>query len=46
VDWPAVAAAARDIGYDGYLTLEVPGTVETTDEVLTRSRDALRAFGL
>jgi len=46
VDWPAVASAARDIGYDGYLTLEVPGTVETTDEILTRSRDALRAFGL
>ncbi|MFB3880624.1 MAG: sugar phosphate isomerase/epimerase family protein [Armatimonadota bacterium] len=46
VDWPAVTEAARDVGYDGYLTLEVPGTVETTDEILTRSRDALRRFGL
>jgi hexulose-6-phosphate isomerase len=45
VDWPAVANAGRDIGYDGYVTLEVPGTVETTDGILTRSRDALRRFG-
>ena len=46
IDWPAVAAAARDIGYDGYLTLEVPGTAETADEIAARSRDALRRFGL
>jgi hexulose-6-phosphate isomerase len=46
VDWPAVVAAARDVGYDGYLTLEVPGTVETTDDIAVRSRDALRGFGL
>lgn len=46
VDWPAVARAARGIGYDGFLTLEVPGTAETADEIATRSRDALRAFGL
>jgi len=46
VDWPAVAQAARDIAYDGYLTLEVPGTVDTADEIAARSRDALRGFGL
>lgn len=46
VDFPAVAAAARDIGYDGYLTLEVPGTRETADEVAIRSREALQKFGL
>lgn len=46
VDWPAVAQAASDIGYDGYLTLEVPGTSETADDIAARSRDALRRFGL
>ena len=46
IDWPSVAAAARDIGYGGYLTLEVPGTAETADEIATRSRDALRRYGL
>jgi sugar phosphate isomerase/epimerase len=46
IDWPAVAQAARDIGYDGYLTLEVPGTADTADAVATRGRDALRGFGL
>jgi L-ribulose-5-phosphate 3-epimerase len=46
VDFRAVAEAARQIGYDGYLTLEVPGTAETADEVALRSRDALRSFGL
>jgi hexulose-6-phosphate isomerase len=45
VDWSGVLQAAKDIGYDGYLTLEVPGTAETADEVATRSRDALREFG-
>jgi hexulose-6-phosphate isomerase len=44
IDWRSVAAAAREIGYDGYLTLEVPGTAETADEIATRSRDALRHF--
>jgi len=46
IDWPAVAQAARDIGYDGYLTLEVPGTADTADDIAARSRDALRGFGL
>lgn len=46
VDFAGVAAAAREIGYDGYLTLEVPGTAETADEVAIRSREALRGFGL
>ena len=45
VDWPGVLQAAKDIGYDGYLTLEVPGTTETADEVAVRSRDALRELG-
>jgi len=45
IDWPGVANAAREIGYDGYLTLEVPGTAETADEIAVRSRDALRRFG-
>ncbi len=42
VDWAAVAAAAREIGYDGFLTLEVPGTAENAEEIAIRSRDALR----
>jgi len=46
VDWAAVAAAAREIEYDGFLTLEVPGTAENADEVAIRSRDALRQSGL
>ena len=46
VDWPGVAAACRDIGYDGFLTLEVPGTAETADDVAVRSRDALRRLGI
>lgn len=46
VDFPDVAAAAREIGYEGYLTLEVPGTAETADEVAAKSREALRRFGL
>jgi len=46
VDFPGVAAAAREIGYEGYLTLEVPGTAETADEVAVKSREALRRFGL
>jgi len=45
IDWRAIASAAREIGYDGYLTLEVPGTAETADEIAVRSRDALRRFG-
>jgi sugar phosphate isomerase/epimerase len=44
VDFRAAAQAAREIGYRGYLTLEVPGTAENADEVAIRSRDALRAF--
>jgi len=46
VDWEAVARAAKDIAYHGYLTLEVAGSPETADEVASRSRDALRQFGL
>jgi sugar phosphate isomerase/epimerase len=46
VGWPTIAQAARDIAYDGFLTLEVPGTPENADEVALRSRDALRRFGL
>ena len=46
VNFEGVAKAAGEIGYDGYLTLEVPGTAETADEVAIRSRDALRRFGL
>lgn len=46
VDWAGVASAAREIGYDGYLTLEVPATAENADDVCIRSRDALRGFGL
>jgi sugar phosphate isomerase/epimerase len=46
VDFPDVAAAAREIGYEGYLTLEVPGTAETADEVAVKSREALRRLGL
>jgi len=46
VDWPEIANAVAEIGYDGYLTLEVPGTEETADEVAIRSREALRGFGL
>ena len=46
VDFAAVAQAVRDIGYDGYLTLEVPGTGETADDIAVRSRDALRRLGL
>jgi len=46
IDWPAIAQAAGDIDYAGYLTLEVPGTAENADDVATRSRDALRRFGL
>ena len=46
VDWPAVAEAAQKIGYQGYLTLEVPGTADTADHIAIRSRDALRGFRL
>ncbi len=45
VNWPAVHEAARAIKYDGFLTLEVPGTAETADEIATRSREALLGFG-
>jgi L-ribulose-5-phosphate 3-epimerase len=44
VDFAAAAQAARETGYQGYLTLEVPGTAETADDVAIRSRDALRRF--
>jgi protein FrlC len=45
VDWPGVLQAARDIQYDGFLTLEVPGTADTADDIAIRSRDALRQLG-
>jgi hexulose-6-phosphate isomerase len=43
---PRGAPEGRRAGYDGYLVLEVPGTVETADEVAIRSREALRCLGL
>ena len=42
IDWEAVVAALSEVNYDGYLTLEVPGTAETADDIAVRSRDALR----
>jgi hexulose-6-phosphate isomerase len=45
VDWPSIVETAREIGYSGYATLEVPGTAETADDIAVRSRDALRRFG-
>jgi len=44
VNFPAAAQAASEIGYQGYLVLEVPGTAETADEIAIRSRDALLGF--
>jgi hexulose-6-phosphate isomerase len=44
VNWPAVFEAIRAIEYDGFLTLEVPGTAETADEIAARSRDALLRY--
>jgi sugar phosphate isomerase/epimerase len=45
IGWRRVANVAREIGYDGYLTLEVPGTADTADEIAVRSRDALQRLG-
>jgi sugar phosphate isomerase/epimerase len=45
IDWPASARALREVGYDGYAVLEVPGAAETADEIAVRSREALRAAG-
>lgn len=44
VDWEAVVGALSEVNYDGFLTLEVPGTAETADEIAERSRDALLQF--
>ncbi len=44
VDWGAVLSALSEVNYDGFLTLEVPGTAETADDIAVRSRDALRQF--
>ncbi len=44
VDFAACAGAMKEIAYDGYLTLEVPGTADNADIVATRSRDAMRRF--
>jgi L-ribulose-5-phosphate 3-epimerase len=44
IDWGAVLGALSEINYDGFLTLEVPGTAETADEIAGRSRDALQQF--
>jgi hexulose-6-phosphate isomerase len=44
VDWRAVLSALSEVRYDGYLTLEVPGTAETADDIAVRSRDALQQF--
>jgi hexulose-6-phosphate isomerase len=44
IDWGAVIGALSDIDYEGFLTLEVPGTAETADDIAERSRDALQQF--
>jgi L-ribulose-5-phosphate 3-epimerase len=44
IDWKAVLAALAEVSYDGFLTLEVPGTAETADDIAVRSRDALQQF--
>lgn len=44
IDWKAVLAALSEVNYDGFLTLEVPGTAETADDIAVRSRDALQQF--
>jgi hexulose-6-phosphate isomerase len=44
IDWGAVLGALSEINYDGFLTLEVPGTADTADDIAERSRDALRQF--
>ncbi len=46
VPFREVGEALREVGYDDYLVLEVPGTAETADEVAVRSREGLRAAGL
>ena len=45
IDFAAAVRALREIGYDGYAVLEVPGTAETADDIALRSRDALCAAG-
>jgi sugar phosphate isomerase/epimerase len=45
VDFAAAARALREVGYDGYAVLEVPGTRETADEIAVRSRQALLDSG-
>jgi len=45
MNWPAVAEAVRAIEYQGFLTLEVPGTADNADEIATRSREALLRYG-
>lgn len=44
IDWKAVLTALSEVNYDGFLTLEVPGTAETADDIAVRSRDALQQF--
>jgi sugar phosphate isomerase/epimerase len=45
VDFASAASALREVGYDGYAVLEVPGTAATADEIAVRSREALREAG-
>jgi hexulose-6-phosphate isomerase len=45
VDFASAARALREVGFDGYAVLEVPGTAENADEIAVRSREALRAAG-
>ena len=45
VDFPGVARALWEVGYNGYAVLEVPGAAETADEVAVRSREALLEAG-
>jgi len=44
IDWPAVVAALRDLGYDGVFNLEIPGESEpapSLDVLAARAREAL-----
>ena len=41
VDWPAVAAALRDIGYQGYVTVEVPPLRVHPEKGLRDARSSL-----
>jgi L-ribulose-5-phosphate 3-epimerase len=43
IDWPAVSKALRDVGYQGWVTAEVPGKdLETLKEVVRRMDQVLK----